>query len=164
MSRPAASTAEAMVFIFILQVAGPRNEAPPQHMADAFLPRVSRLYFAPASAFAMASLQPSLRSAACDLTQSARRPLPNLVSEQSFLTSALQARPTAAALTIATWQSVERSEKCSLTQAFSAPPPGFTSAHSDLMSLAHARAIADGAASAAPQKSIVAQTTAAVII
>ncbi len=67
-------------------------------------------YILPASAFAIASLQPSLMSAVCSFMQSAIAPLPVLTSAQNFLTSALQALPTAAARTIATWQSAERSE------------------------------------------------------
>jgi hypothetical protein len=51
---------------------------------------------------ASASLQPSLRLAACDLMHCARLPLPGLTSAQSFFSSALQALPTAAARMIAT--------------------------------------------------------------
>ena len=57
-------------------------------------------YFPPV--FASASLQPSLRSAACDFMHCARLPLPGLASAQSFFSSALQALPTAAARMIAT--------------------------------------------------------------
>jgi hypothetical protein len=59
-------------------------------------------YFPPAPALAIASLQPSLRSAACDFMHSPTVPLPGLTSAQSFLASALQALPTAVARMIAT--------------------------------------------------------------
>ena len=59
-------------------------------------------YFLPAPALAIASLQPSLRSAACDFMHSPTVPPPGLTSAQSFLASALQALPTAAARMIAT--------------------------------------------------------------
>jgi len=59
-------------------------------------------YFLPAPALAIASLQPSLRSAACDFMHSPTVPRPGLTSAQSFLASALQALPTAAARMIAT--------------------------------------------------------------
>ena len=59
-------------------------------------------YFLPDPALAIASLQPSLRSAACDFMHSPTVPLPGLTSAQSFLASALHALPTAAARMIAT--------------------------------------------------------------
>src|SRR5271170_1608680 len=68
-------------------------------------------YFLPASAFAIASLHPSLTSAACSFMQSAIA-FPGLASAQSFLTSGLHALLTAAARTIPTWQSADKSEKC----------------------------------------------------
>ena len=58
-------------------------------------------YLLPASAFAIASLQPSLTSAACDFMQSVA-PLPGLTSAQNCLMSALQAFLTTAARMIAT--------------------------------------------------------------
>src|SRR5580692_11876891 len=61
---------------------------------------ISRDYFPPV--LASASLQPSLRSVACDFMHWARLPLPGLTSAQSFFSSALQALPTAAARMIAT--------------------------------------------------------------
>jgi hypothetical protein len=62
----------------------------------------SEFHYFLAPALAIASLQPSLRSAACDFMHSPTVPLPGLTSAQSFLASALQALPTAAARMIAT--------------------------------------------------------------
>jgi hypothetical protein len=69
-----------------------RNQAQRRRSAGRYFPLV----------LVSASLQPSLRLAACDLMHCARFPLPGLTSAQSFFSSALQALPAAAARMIAT--------------------------------------------------------------
>src|SRR4029077_10119020 len=107
-SRPRARGPETITFIDILPASEFARLACGGHArlsseaGARLLSRPAFRYFLPAPDLASASLQPSLRSAACDLMHDAMAPLPGFASPQSFLASALQALPTAATRMIAT--------------------------------------------------------------